>query len=203
MEDNPEITNSPKPRRPIRLRLGRAGFMLASLLGVGTLAAACGGGSAGPGVAKADSTTSTTSGSSSQSSSYKSDLAYAACIRSHGVPNFPDPTPGGGFNITNNPNDPQLQAAQQACQSLLPGGSQQETTGGNFTPQQEAQLLKYAQCMRSHKILNFPDPTSKGLGSLNGIDMNSPQFQSASQACQSLLPNEGGSGPVTRPGSGS
>jgi hypothetical protein len=201
MEDNPETTKRREPRQPGRLR--RAGFLVVALLAVGTLAAACGSGPASPGVAKAASTTSTTSGSSSQSSSYRSDLAYATCIRSHGVPNFPDPKPGGGFNITNNPNDPQLQAAQQACQNLLPGGSQQQTTGGNFTPQQQAQLLQYARCMRAHKILNFPDPTSKGLGSLNGIDMNSPQFQSASEACQPLLPNQGGSGPVTRPGSGS
>jgi hypothetical protein len=122
-------------------------------------------------------------------------------MRSNGEPNFPDPKSGGGFNVSSNPNDPQLQAAQRACQTLLPGGSGEQTTGGNFTPQQLAQLLKYAQCMRAHKILNFPDPTSKGLGSLQGIDMNSPQFQSASQTCQPLLPNQGGSGPVTRPGS--
>jgi hypothetical protein len=176
--------------------------VVAALLALSTLAAACGRGPASPGQANGPSSTSTTSGSSSQSSSYKSDLTYATCIRSHGVPNFPDPKPGGGFNSSSNPNDPQLQAAQQACGNLLPGGGNQ-TSGGNFTPQQQAQLLQYAQCMRAHKILNFPDPTSKGLGSLNGIDMNSPQFQSASQACQPLLPNQGGSGPVTRPGSGS
>lgn len=200
MEDNPETTNGGEPRQPGRLR--RAGFMVAALLAVGALVAACGSGPASPGVAQAPSSTSTTGGSSSQSSSYKSDLAYATCIRSHGVPNFPDPKPGGGFNISSNPNDPQLQAAQQACENLLPGGGNQ-ASGGNFTPQQQAQLLQYAKCIRAHKILNFPDPTSKGLGSLNGIDMNSPQFQLASQACQPLLPNQGGSGPVTRPGSGS
>jgi hypothetical protein len=200
MEDNPESTNRRESRQP--RRLCRTGFMVAALLALGTLAAACGSGPAGPGVAKAPSIPSTTSGSSSQSSSYKSALAYTTCIRSHGVPNFPDPTPSGGFNISSNPNDPQLQAAQQACHSLLPNGGN-ETSGGNFTPQQQAQLLQYAQCMRAHKILNFPDPTSNGLGSLKGIDMNSPQFQSASAACQSLLPNQGGSGPVTRPGSGS
>lgn len=100
--------------------------------------------------------------------------------------------------MTSNPNDPQLQAAQRACGQLLPGGQQQ--TAGNFTPQQVTQLLRYARCMRSHGILQFPDPTSKGLGDLRGIDMNSPQFQSASQACQSFLPEAGGNGngPVSR-----
>jgi hypothetical protein len=200
MEVNPENTNDRESKQPGHLR--RAGFLVASLLAVGTLVAACGSGPASPGVARGLSSTSTTSASSSQSSSYRSDLAYATCIRSHGVPNFPDPKPGGGFNISSNPNDPQLQAAQQACGNLLPGGGNQ-TSGSNFTPQQQAQLLQYAQCMRAHKILNFPDPTSKGLGSLIGIDMNSPQFRSASLACQSLLPNQGGSGPVTQPGSGS
>jgi len=200
MEDNPESTNRREPRQPRRLR--RAGFGVAALLALGALAAACGSGPASPGVAKAPSNTSTTTGSSSQSSSYQSALAYTTCIRSHGVPNFPDPTPSGGFNISSNPNDPQLQAAQQACQSLLPNGGNQ-TSGGSSTPQQQAQLLQYAQCMRAHKILNFPDPTGHGLSSLKGIDMNSPQFQSASAACQPLLPNQGGSGPVSRPGSGS
>jgi len=183
--------NDPKPQHRCPVR--RGALLAAGLVAVALLAAACGGGSASPG---------STSRGSSQSSSYKSDLAYAACIRSHGVPNFPDPKPGGGFNISSNPNDPQLQAAQQACQSLLPG-SGNETSGGNFTPQQVTQLLKYAHCMRLHGILNFPDPTSNGMGSLNGIDMNSPQFTSASTACQSLLPNVGGSGPLTRPGGGS
>jgi hypothetical protein len=52
-------------------------------------------------------------------------LKYAACMRAHGVPNFPDPQPGsnGGFLITGvDPNSPQFQSAQQACQSLMPGG---------------------------------------------------------------------------------
>jgi hypothetical protein len=106
--------------------------------------------------------------------------------------------------MTSNPNDPQLQAAQRECGNLLPA-SQQQVTAGHFTPQQVAQLLTYARCMRSHGILTFPDPTSKGMGAMNGIDMNSPQFQSASQVCQHLMPAIGGNGngPVTAPGGGS
>ncbi len=189
-------------RRTRWRRLRSGGLLVATLLAVATLTAACAGGPSGPGVAKNSSTTSTTAGSSSGGSSYQSELAYAACVRSHGVSNFPDPSPSGGFTITNNPNDPQLQAAQQACGHLLPGGGQM-TSGNKFTPSQVAQLLNYAKCMRSHGVLNFPDPTSTGLGSLNGIDPNSPQFNAASQACQSLLPNVGGNGPVSKPGGGS
>jgi hypothetical protein len=177
------------------------GMTVAALAAAGVMVAACGGGSSSPGVASAKSTTSTTASGSSNSGTYSQELAYATCIRSHGEPNFPDPSPGGGFEITSSSNDPQLRAAEQACANLAPGGGQNQTSGGNFTASQVAQLLKYSQCMRSHGILNFPDPTSKGIGSLGGIDMNSPQFATASQACQSLLPNAGGSGPVTRPGS--
>jgi hypothetical protein len=167
------------------------------------LVAACGTGPASSNAAQGASGSPAASGSSA-GSTYRSDLAYAACIRSHGVPNYPDPKPNGAFDVTTNPNDPLLQAAQRDCASLLPAGQQQQTTG-HFTPQQVAQLLTYAKCMRSHGIPNFPDPTSKGLGAMNGIDMNSPQFQSASRICQKLMPAIGGNGngPVTVPGGGS
>jgi hypothetical protein len=56
-------------------------------------------------------------------------LAWAACVRAHGVPNFPDPVfSGGGVQIRlgqkvgSGPGPVQLQAAQQACKSKLPGG---------------------------------------------------------------------------------
>jgi hypothetical protein len=55
-------------------------------------------------------------------------LKYSQCMRSHGVPNFPDlgqsdpsPAPGNGAAI--NPNSPQFQAASTACQHLLPAGA--------------------------------------------------------------------------------
>jgi hypothetical protein len=54
-------------------------------------------------------------------------LAYAACIRSHGVPSYPDPVfVGGSIRETvragsgSDPNSPQFIAAQSACQSLEP-----------------------------------------------------------------------------------
>jgi len=53
-------------------------------------------------------------------------LKAAACIRSHGVPNFPDPTfSGGGVHIAHqglNESSPAFKAAVQACESLIPGG---------------------------------------------------------------------------------
>jgi len=54
-------------------------------------------------------------------------LKAAACIRSHGIPNFPDPTfSGGGVHLPRtagiNLHSPQVRAAEEACQSLIPGG---------------------------------------------------------------------------------
>jgi hypothetical protein len=55
-------------------------------------------------------------------------LEYSACVRAHGVPNFPDPIfpPGGGMMIGLpagvSDSSPAFQAAQKACQARLPGG---------------------------------------------------------------------------------
>jgi hypothetical protein len=53
-------------------------------------------------------------------------LKYAACMRSHGVPSFPDPTfSGGRVNLRLSPgiaSSPQFKSAQQACQAQGPQG---------------------------------------------------------------------------------
>jgi hypothetical protein len=73
-----------------------------------------------------------TSGSSVSPSVRAQILRYAACIRAHGVPNYPDPTfNGNAVNFGNlagiNPNSPPYQSALSACASLNPmnghGGS--------------------------------------------------------------------------------
>ncbi len=54
-------------------------------------------------------------------------LKFAACMRSHGVPKFPDPTSKGGgitFSLRGvDPNAPQYQRAQKTCQQLFPSGA--------------------------------------------------------------------------------
>lgn len=54
-------------------------------------------------------------------------LQFAQCMRSHGVPNFPDPVFSAGrtqLQLKNiDPNSPAFKRAQQACGSLLPGGA--------------------------------------------------------------------------------
>jgi hypothetical protein len=82
-------------------------------------------------------------------------------MRSHGVPNFPDPTVGGngvqflGSGSGNNPQSPAFQSAQTSCQRLLPGGG---PGSGPPSAQAHDQLLQIAECMRRHGISSFPDP---------------------------------------------
>lgn len=63
-----------------------------------------------------------------QQQAYQALLKFSACMRSHGIGDFPDPSPDGRMTIKAgqgsdlNPNSPQFQAAQRACQKYMPGG---------------------------------------------------------------------------------
>jgi hypothetical protein len=60
-------------------------------------------------------------------------LNFAKCMRAHGLADFPDPSPGGGLQISAGagsdlgPDNPTFQKAQQACQSIIgsPKGAEQ------------------------------------------------------------------------------
>jgi hypothetical protein len=53
--------------------------------------------------------------------------------------------------------------------------------------------LEFAQCMRSHGVTNFPDPTSGGGIELpTGLNPDSPAFRAARQACKQFLPSKAG-----------
>lgn len=119
-------------------------------------------------------------------------LAYSQCIRSHGVPDFPDPV-GNSLQLRASqgsdldPTSPQFIAAQKACQALQPGGGK----GGTISTAQQAEALKYSACMRENGVPNFPDPVFSNGGAqlkITNIDPNSPQFAAAQKACQSLQP---------------
>ena len=107
-------------------------------------------------------------------------------MRSHGEPDFPDPSTNGGFNSGSSGSNidhdsPQFIDANDACKHLLPAGPTQAQN-----EQRAAQAVKFAQCMRAHGISDYPDSNQiTGQGDLNP---NDPQFQAASKACQSVNP---------------
>jgi hypothetical protein len=143
---------------------------------------------------------------------YQQQLAYSQCMRAHGLADFPDPQIQADGSVTRNievqkgsdldPGTPRFQAAQKACQSLVPAPQSGQRT--QQQAQAQAQALQYAQCMRAHGVPTFPDPDfSHGITfSDNGTyDPNSPSFQAANQACASYLTRPNGGG--TQSGGGS
>ena len=169
------------------------------------LVAACGGSASATGSGGA-------SDAGGSSSNFPSAVGYSHCMRSHGVPNFPDPDSSGQlpkgdaqrFGVSSS----QLQAARQACQQLLPnnGGainadSIQQCMMADDCPQALVQQVlneerNFARCMRSHGVPNWPDPTIDSEGrpvfvisiSKDGFDPYSPQIWAKGNECSRLMP---------------
>ena len=171
-------------QRPVK----RAGRTVTVLAAFGVLATACSHSPSGPGVANASSSSSAGVASSSSTSTPASPLAFAQCMRNHGIHDFPDPDSRGNFDLAGgtdlNSSNPTYQAATQACSSL---GTAGKATAPSLSPQQVAAVVSFAECMRSHGINSYPDPDSSGrIPGIRhfGIDPNTSQFQAANNACQ-------------------
>ncbi|HUA03459.1 MAG TPA: hypothetical protein VMB27_06110 [Solirubrobacteraceae bacterium] len=135
-----------------------------------------------------------------------SGVAFAACMREHGVPNYPDPTAsgagGGGGAVAVFPagvdrSAPAFKSASASCGgSLLPGLGAHHQASAETTEE----TLKFSECMRAHGVTGFPDPTASAPTSLSGysavirrgvflaipdtIDMASPTYKRAAAACR-------------------
>jgi len=195
------------------MRAGPPLLAVVALVVASLVAAGCGGssGTSGGRVAHVGSTQTTTTTEKAWTGKSKREalVAFAACMRSHGLPKFPDPevVPGGmrlslGSENGIDPNSPQFKNAQKACRGLLPNG-------GEETPQEQAkqmrQALDYAACMRAHGVPKFPDPKASSDGGIEwgsgppaGVDPNGPQFEAALKVCNELVP--GARAPLGRGG---
>jgi hypothetical protein len=183
-------------RQPRRFR--HASWLTAGTFALCLALAACGGASS-PGVAAGSTTATSASRSASGNTQGAGLVAYASCMRSHGVANFPGPSGGGGIpkqaviSAFREVSNSQTDAAESDCRHLLPaGGSLSGQTTQPITAHEQQDYLKAAGCMRSHGFTNFPDPTFSA-GTVNmhipsSIDTNSPQFNQARQICQRLIP---------------
>jgi hypothetical protein len=177
-------------------RVGRRAGGLAAVAAVAVLTAACG--------VVHISLDGASSGNTALggSATFAQELALARCMRGHGAPYFPDPSPSSGFSLTTSPNGPagavdvdssRIQAAYGACRHLLPGGGP-SVAQLRQDAQREQQafpgLLKFAQCMRGHGVPGFPDPALNSQAPPNGagISPSSPRFRAAVSACRPVLP---------------
>jgi hypothetical protein len=151
----------------------------------GALLAGCGGG--GP--------TTPSSGTARPQNLVSAAYRYAACMREHGVPGFPDPqvvNHGGETGIRQVVSAaaaaaPAFQAAQKACARIMPG-SQNATQNAQQRHARVLGLLSFARCMRSRGVSDFPDPSTQGqidqqtLASA-GIDIHLPSVIRAAMTC--------------------
>jgi hypothetical protein len=168
---------------PERLVWRRWILALCVLLCLAFVAAGCGG-SSSPGSHVAQLSTSTTRSSSpSRGSTHDQALAYARCIRSHGVPLWPDPESSGAFDKSKltphqlGVSTSQIGTAEKACRSLVP------TYSATPQPHVLAQALRFSRCMRAHGATNFPDPESNGAIAIPHAIENSPAYLTALHFC--------------------
>jgi hypothetical protein len=123
-------------------------------------------------------------------------VAYAGCMRSHGVPNFPDARAGGGFEIPAglNTQSPAYTAARQMCAKLLPAPVAQHA----LSERDQRQFVAAAECMRRHRT-DIADPTFNGpyiaLDVPDQTTIQSPVFKRAEQACHYPLPRQAAGSP--------
>jgi hypothetical protein len=172
-------------RRPLILT------SVAAVAAFSLLAAGCGGGGS-PGVASLGSTTAPARTTVTQTATGL--VGYAGCMRSHGVPNFPDPDGSGQIPKTQvvadrERNPSRFNSAENACRHLLPAN-------GSLGPQETSQHqrtrladgLSFARCMRRHGVTRFPDPNAQGqlsaaMAQAQGIDIHSRAVLRVVQAC--------------------
>jgi hypothetical protein len=156
------------------------------------IAAACGGSGTPAAQVASQSSSSNAAAPSPQANGA---VAFARCMRSHRVPNWPDPSNSGVFDKSKltpqqlGASSSRIQAAQTACQHLLANG------GGGQNPAQVEQMralsLKFAECVRRHGVPNLPDPGSDGRipdPASVGINQGSPKFEAANQSCRKYRP---------------
>lgn len=195
-----------------RMRAPRTGLTVI-IAGAALLTAACGGGS---GTTQAVASLGTSSGhggvstagsgdgdGSSATAAPKGNPArlldqWAACMRSHGDPTQADPTidankaihitmpagfPGGLFGQNGHGTGPGIH-----CASYLTA-AQTALQAGHSPPKapSQADLLKYAECMRANGVPDFPDPVGGSLqfnrATMPPGELTTPVFRKAVKAC--------------------
>lgn len=130
--------------------------------------------------------------SSSTPNAQDQRVAYAHCMRKHGV-DMPDPTPGSNkFTIRNNGNRTTLKAAAKACRKY--GGRAAQALSGRISGKSLDNEVKLARCLRQHGV-HVADPQPGQPLKLPAGSLRSPQTRKALQACRFKgATNAGGNG---------
>src|SRR5262249_15689084 len=143
-------------------------------VGLMLFAAGCGGGPSGAAATPA------------ADDSMAQAVEFSTCMRTHGIADYPDPKPTDSGVALPAPDSgsAEFAAAEKICKKFLSGSI-------NPTEQAQAQarLLRYAECMRKHGVVDFPDPDNSGRlpSSFRQIDSGTPGFVAAKKSCADVL----------------
>jgi len=127
-------------------------------------------------------------------------LAFAECMRDHGV-DMPDPQVNGDGGVAiqvdgdNGVSEAEMEEAQQECEPLMANARGEVERDPEREAEMQAEMLEFAECMREHGI-DMPDPQFDGDGRVtmragagedgeagDEPDRDSDAFEAAAKVC--------------------
>jgi hypothetical protein len=118
---------------------------------------------------------------------------FSACMRSNGMPSFPDPVRDSGTGKVRIPGVDKLPRgrAERACESILrkiPSAGVRE-----FPAAELAKLREFSTCMRANGLRDWPDPTADGAFPLPERlrKLGKRGFRDQLVKCRHLVPGKG------------
>lgn len=135
---------------------------------IGVVSAGCGSSASsetktGGGIDSTSSASASSTGSGASSTARAPKLTaqekgvkFSECMRSNGVPHFPDPDPKGEYRFGVDVSPAVFTRAADACKALEPPGA----LSSKRSPKVQSASLKFAQCIREHGVKDFPDPVN-------------------------------------------
>jgi hypothetical protein len=203
-----DVVSASDERRTVKTRTAMLAAVLALLLlAVAAVASGCGSTSSEDGgVAALDNASDTTSeteeGDNANEDPEEAALAWAKCMRKHGV-DVPDPQfdngrltirAGARGRRLDNIESEKFQKAQEECGEPFGRSGGPPISDEEREELQEA-MLAFAKCMREHGV-DMPDPEFSGQGGGvqfraggpgGGVDPNGATFRKAEEACGDIL----------------
>ena len=143
--------------------------------------AACGKSANGPDVATVGGTPAASPAASA--GLRQQAVAYAQCMRTHGIPQWPDPEVRGDDvqirTVDKNTVDGSvLGSALQACNALRP-----QLPGPDMASKLDSARFE-SRCMREQGVDNYPDPASDAHVEVPQAVRDDPQFEPAKEICR-------------------
>jgi len=197
MNDSAGISGRSRRPWPTMARAVAAVLALATLAACSSSSSSAGSGSPNAGGPAA-----------SLSANSRKVLAFSRCVRTHGVPDYPDPDSQGQVAKETaqqlGVGSSRLQAALSACEHLLPATGDIDDNPAALNRWWN-QMQRFAQCMHARGVANWPGPTpypqdparptfnlhAAGIafhqGSQPGNIVNDPQIETAVRRCESVV----------------